>query len=195
MPFRLQALSLSASNSDLSSCLWLFMAIRCFFMHRTVHVDHLLPCGGALLSCIDKKVTKEATRGGTEVDPFENPWFRSPSPRIKIVLPGAPPDKTSSQLCFLSSNIRPNSDLSSRSKAWQGPRLLLEEKLSSGARLMRCAVKCCVFIEIYGEFETFSTSSAPSGHLLLKEKALVRANLKQFDKSEFWFAFRVWEFY
>jgi hypothetical protein len=50
---------------------------------------------------------------------------------------------------------------------------------------MRCAVKCCVFIEIYGEFETFSTSSAPSGHLLLKEKALVCANLKQFDKSEF----------
>ena len=50
---------------------------------------------------------------------------------------------------------------------------------------MRCAVKCCVFIEIYGEFETFSTSSAPSGHLLLKEKALVCANLKQSDKSEF----------
>ena len=41
---------------------------------------------------------------------------------------------------------------------------------------MRCAVKCCVFIEIYGEFETFSTSSAPSGHLLLKEKALVLTN-------------------
>jgi len=50
---------------------------------------------------------------------------------------------------------------------------------------MRCAVKCCVFIEIYGEFETFSTSSAPLGHLLLKEKALVCANLKQSDKSEF----------
>ncbi len=50
---------------------------------------------------------------------------------------------------------------------------------------MRCAVKCCVFMEIYGEFETFSTSSAPSGHLLLKEKALVCANLKQLDKSEF----------
>ena len=50
---------------------------------------------------------------------------------------------------------------------------------------MRCAVKCCVFIEIYGEFETFSTSSAPSGHLLLKEKALVCANFKQSDKSEF----------
>ncbi len=48
---------------------------------------------------------------------------------------------------------------------------------------MRCAVKCCVFIVIYGEFETFSTSSAPSGHLLLKEKALVCANLKQTDKS------------
>ena len=50
---------------------------------------------------------------------------------------------------------------------------------------MRCAVKYCVFIEIYGEFETFSTSSAPSGHLLLKEKALVCTNLKQLDKSEF----------
>ena len=50
---------------------------------------------------------------------------------------------------------------------------------------MRCAVKCCVFIEIYGEFEIFSTSSAPSGHLLLKEKALVCANFKQTDKSEF----------
>ena len=50
---------------------------------------------------------------------------------------------------------------------------------------MRCVVKCCVFIEIYGEFETFSTSSAPSGHLLLKEKALVCANFKQTDKSEF----------
>ena len=50
---------------------------------------------------------------------------------------------------------------------------------------MRCAVKYCVFIEIYGELETFSTSSAPSGHLLLKEKALVCANLKQTDKSEF----------
>ena len=50
---------------------------------------------------------------------------------------------------------------------------------------MRCAVKSCVFIEIYSEFETFSTSSAPSGHLLLKEKALVCANLKQIDKSEF----------
>ena len=50
---------------------------------------------------------------------------------------------------------------------------------------MRCAVECCVFIEIYGEFETFSTSSAPSGHLLLKEKALVCANLKQSDKSKF----------
>ena len=49
---------------------------------------------------------------------------------------------------------------------------------------MRCAVKCCVFIEIYGEFETFSASSAPSGHLLLKEKALVCANLKQSNKSE-----------
>ena len=50
---------------------------------------------------------------------------------------------------------------------------------------MRCAVKCCVFIEIYGEFDTLSTSSAPSGHLLLKEKALVCANFKQTDKSEF----------
>ena len=50
---------------------------------------------------------------------------------------------------------------------------------------MRCAAKCCVFTEIYGEFETFSTSSAPSGHLLLKEKALVCANLKQLGKSEF----------
>ena len=50
---------------------------------------------------------------------------------------------------------------------------------------MRCAVKCCVFIEICGEFEAFSTSSAPPGHLLLKEKALVCANLKQSDKSEF----------
>ncbi len=50
---------------------------------------------------------------------------------------------------------------------------------------MRCAVKCCVFIEIYSEFETFSTSSAPSGHLLLKEKALVCANFKQLDKQEF----------
>ena len=29
------------------------------------------PLRGALLSCVDKKVTKEATRGGTEVDPFE----------------------------------------------------------------------------------------------------------------------------
>ncbi len=50
---------------------------------------------------------------------------------------------------------------------------------------MRCAVKCCVFIEIYSEFETFSTSSAPSGHLLPKEKALVCANFKQLDKSKF----------
>ena len=40
-------------------------------MHRAVHVANLLPCGGALLSCVDKIVTKEATRGGTEVDPFE----------------------------------------------------------------------------------------------------------------------------
>ena len=70
------------------------------------------PLRGALLSCVDKKVTKEATRGGTEVDPIENLWFRSPSPRIKTVLPGAPPDKNSSQLWFLSSNIRSNSDLS-----------------------------------------------------------------------------------
>ena len=62
---------------------------------------------------------------------------------------------------------------------------------------MRCAVKCCVFIEIYGEFGTFSTSSAPSGHLLLKEKALVCANLKQTDKSEFegQIFYVLWELY
>ena len=47
-------------------------------MYRAVHVDHLLPCGGALLSCVDKKVTKEATRGGTEVDPFETPAVSDP---------------------------------------------------------------------------------------------------------------------
>ena len=46
------------------------------------------PLRGALLSCVDKKVTKEATRGGTEVDPIENLWYRIPSPRIKTVLPG-----------------------------------------------------------------------------------------------------------
>ena len=80
-------------------------------MHRAVHVDHLLPCGGALLSCVDKKVTKEATRGGTEVDPIENLWFRIPSPRIKTVLPGTSPGNTSSRLCVLSPNIRSNSDL------------------------------------------------------------------------------------
>jgi len=40
--------------------------------------------------------------------------FLTPFPRIKIVLPGAPPDKISSQLCFLSFNIRSNSDLSMR---------------------------------------------------------------------------------
>ena len=40
------------------------------------------------------------------------------------------------------------------------------------------------FYENLGENETFSTSSAPSGHLLLKEKALVCANLELFDKSE-----------
>ena len=70
------------------------------------------PLRGALLSCVDKKVTKEATRGGTEVDPIENLWFRIPSPRIKTVLPGTSPGNTSSQLCFLSPNIRSNSDLS-----------------------------------------------------------------------------------
>ena len=70
------------------------------------------PLRGALLSCVDKKVTKEATRGGTEVDPIENLWFRIPSPRIKTVLPGSPPGNTSSQHCFLSSNIRSNSCLS-----------------------------------------------------------------------------------
>ena len=47
-------------------------------MHRAVHVGNLLPCGGALLSCVDKKVTKEATRGGTEVDPFETPAVSDP---------------------------------------------------------------------------------------------------------------------
>ena len=71
------------------------------------------PLRGALLSCVDKKVTKEATRGGTEVDPIENLWFRIPSPRIKTVLPGTSPGKTLSVLWFLSSLIRSNSDLSS----------------------------------------------------------------------------------
>ena len=47
-------------------------------MHRAVHVDYQLPCVGALLSCVDKKVTKEATRGGTEVDPFETPAVSDP---------------------------------------------------------------------------------------------------------------------
>ena len=70
------------------------------------------PLRGALLSCVDKKVTKEATRGGTEVDPIENLWFRIPSPRIKTVLPGTSPGNTSSRLCVLSPNIRSNSDLS-----------------------------------------------------------------------------------
>ena len=40
-------------------------------------------------------------------------------------------------------------------------------------------------MEIYGEIESFYTTSAPSGHLLLKEKALVSANFKQSDKLEF----------
>ena len=121
------------------------------------------PLRGALLSCVDKKVTKEATRGGTEVDPIENLWFRSPSPRIKTVLPGTSPGNTSLQLCFLSSNIRSNSDLSMRfcrgdavsspealavctrpissdkPMEWWGLRLLLEEKVPAGR--MWCAVK------------------------------------------------------
>ncbi len=50
---------------------------------------------------------------------------------------------------------------------------------------MRWAEKSTVFTKIYGKVVTFSTSSAPSGHLLLKEKALVPANLQQSDKSEF----------
>ena len=33
-------------NFDLSSCLWLFMVIRCFFIRRAVDVDNLLPCRG-----------------------------------------------------------------------------------------------------------------------------------------------------
>ena len=36
------------------------------------------PLRGALLSCVDKKVTKEATRGGTEVDPFGTPAVSEP---------------------------------------------------------------------------------------------------------------------
>jgi len=36
------------------------------------------PLRGALLSCVDKKVTKEATRGGTEVDPFGTPAVSDP---------------------------------------------------------------------------------------------------------------------
>ena len=70
------------------------------------------PLRGELLSCVDKKVTKEATRGGTEVDPIEILWFRIPPPRIKTVLPGTSPGNTSSRLCVLSPNIRSNSDLS-----------------------------------------------------------------------------------
>ena len=57
------------------------------------------------------------------------------------------------------------------------------------SRLMRCAEKCCVFMQIGAKTKLF-TSSAPSGHLLLKEKALVPCNIEVADKSEFWF--RVW---
>ena len=47
------------------------MVKRCSFMHRAVQDGNLLPCGGgAFLSCVDKKGTKEATRGGTAHDPF-----------------------------------------------------------------------------------------------------------------------------
>ena len=90
------------------------------------------PLRGALLSCVDKKVTKEATRGGTEVDPIENLRFRIPSPRIKTVLPGTSPGNTSSQLCFLSSNIRSNSDLSSCLRFAQTPCLSLWERCPQG---------------------------------------------------------------
>ncbi len=36
-----------------------------------------------------------------------------------------------------------------------------------------------------GEIATFSTSSAPSGHILLEEKALACANLERSNKSDF----------
>ena len=47
-----------------------------------------------------------------------------------------------------------------------------------------CSKMLCFYANL-GEIATFSTSSAPSGHLLLKEKALVCANLQHTDKLEF----------
>ena len=120
------------------------------------------PLRGALLSCVDKKVTKEATRGGTEVDPIENLWFRIPSPRIKIVLPGTPPDKNSSQLCFLSSNIRSNSDLSISS---------ISEFVRRGD--LWSPAKCFEFAVDFYKYATFYRTphqSRSARQLLLKEK-------------------------
>ena len=51
------------------------------------------------------------------------------------------------------------------------PRLLLEEKLSSVARLMRCAAGTCFCCKANAKLHPGNTSSAPAGHLLLKEKA------------------------
>ncbi len=42
------------------------------------------------------------------------------------------------------------------------------------------------FNENLGENETFSTSSAPSGHLLLKEKALVYATTNSSINRKLW---------
>ena len=66
----------------------------------------------------------------------------------------------------------------------QSQRLLLEEKLSAKLTDVVCR-KRCRFYENSGEHGTFSPHPPPSGHLLLKEKALGQSTFKLPDKSEF----------
>jgi len=74
-----------------------------------------------------------------------------------------------------------NSDLSFSSYRL---RLLLEEKLAAQLTDEVCRKKLR-FQDSFRQIRNLSTSSAPSGHLLLKEKALTCANTKLTDKSKF----------
>jgi len=71
-----------------------------------------------------------------------------------------------------------------RSATERSEALSAKKKLSAQLTDEVCRKKLR-FYDSSRHIRNFSTSSAPSGHLLLKEKALTCANTKLTDKSEF----------